>query len=279
MPRRTPALVLAAALAVATLAGCGSGDDGDDASDTTKPAAETTTTVPAEPLQILVGNDDGYAAEGIDVLVTALETLDNVEVTIVAPLDQQSGQGGNTTEGELAVTDVELEGGAAAKAVAGFPADAINVAFDELGAEPDLVITGINEGQNLGPLTDVSGTVGAARAAVALGVPALATSQGSEAFDYPAATPFILDWVTENREAIEAGDFEVSVSSMNIPTCTAGELRGLLEVEVATTTDGAIEVQDCESTVPEADLTTDIEAFNNGFVTLTAVPAEPAPAS
>ena len=71
----------------------------------------------------------------VDTLVTALNTLDDVEVTVVAPLTQQSGQGGKTTEGELEVTDVELASGYPAKAVDGFPADAINVAFDELGAE------------------------------------------------------------------------------------------------------------------------------------------------
>jgi 5'-nucleotidase len=280
---RSSALVLAAALSLGTLAACGSsGSDGDSASSTTAAdaasttAQATSTTEAAEPLQILVGNDDGYAADGIDVLVTALQTLDGVEVTVVAPLTQQSGQGGKTTEGELEVTDVELKSGYPAKAVDGFPADAINVAFDELGVEPDLVITGINEGQNVGPLVDVSGTVGAARAGVANGVPALATSQGTETFDYEAAVPFILDWVTEHRDALVAGEAPVEVVSMNIPSCTSGEVRGLLEVEVGTNGDGALDAQDCASTVPEAELTTDVAAFLDGFVSLTQVPDEPA---
>ncbi len=149
-------------------------------------------------------------------LVKGLQTLDDVEITVVAPLTQQSGQGGKTTEGELAVTDVETKSGYPAKAVEGYPADAINVAFDELGVEPDLVITGINEGQNVGPLVDISGTVGAARAGVANGVPALATSQGTDSFDYESAVPFILDWVTEHREALQSGDAPVEVVSMNI---------------------------------------------------------------
>lgn len=281
MQRRTPALVLAAALSLGTLAACGSSgsDGGSDGSSTTKPTESGTdvTTAPvAEPLRILVSNDDGYDAEGIETLVTALLTLDDVDVTVVAPLTQQSGQGGKTTEGELEVTDVEMGNGTPAKAVDGFPADAVNVAFDELGIEPDLVITGINEGQNLGGLVDISGTVGAARAAVAHGVPALATSQGSTTFDYDAAVPLILEWVKENREAIEAGDYEPIVVNMNIPSCTAGEIRGLVSPEVAGTTDDAIAEQDCESTVPETDLATDIEAFNNGFATVTEVPSEPA---
>lgn len=275
MQRRTPALVFAAALAAAALAGCGSSGGSDAASDpTTKPAADTTTTVAAEPLQILVGNDDGYSAEGIDTLVTALETLDDVEVTVVAPLEQQSGTGGKRTDGDLAVTDVELASGHEAKAVDGYPSDAMRVAIDDLGLKPDLVVTGINQGQNLGGLVDISGTVGAARAAAQRGVPALATSQGTTTYDYAAAVPFILDWVTENRDDIASGDFPVGVTSMNIPSCTDGEIRGELEPEVAPSVENAITAQDCTSTVAEADLTTDIEAFNNGFVTVTPVPTE-----
>lgn len=280
MQRRTTALVLAAALSLGTLAACGSSGS-DSASETTAPNADKTTTTAAaaaEPLQILVGNDDGYSADGIDTLVTALNTLDDVEVTVVAPLTQQSGQGGKTTEGELEVTDVETKSGYPAKAVDGFPADAINTAFDELGVKPDLVITGINEGQNVGPLVDVSGTVGAARAGVAHGVPSLATSQGTESFDYESAVPFILDWVTEHREALQSGDAPVEVMSMNIPSCETGTIRGLLEVEVGTDGTGALDAQDCESTEAEDELTTDVSAFLNGYVSLTQVPDEPATA-
>jgi 5'-nucleotidase len=273
MQRRTPALVLAAALSIGTLAACGSSSSDGGSSTTAPKTDETTTTAASKPLQILVGNDDGYSAEGIDTLVTALQTLDDVEVTVVAPLTQQSGQGGKTTpDADLEVTDVKTKGGYPAKAVDGYPADAVNVAFDELGLEPDLVITGINEGQNLGGLVDISGTIGAARAAAKHGVPALATSQGTTSFDYDSAVPFILDWVKENRSKIESGDLEAGVTSMNIPSCDDGEIRGEVEPKVADTVEDAIHDQDCTSTTPEADLTTDIDAFNAGFVTLTPVP-------
>lgn len=280
MRNRPAAVALALVLSLGSaglLGACGS-SGGSDSSATTAPkeSKATTTAATAEPLQILVSNDDGYSAEGIDVLVTALQTLDDVEVTVVAPLAQQSGQGGKTTEGKLAVTDVETKGGYPAKAVDGFPADAVNVAFDELGVEPDLVITGINEGQNVGPLVDISGTVGAARAGVAQGVPALATSQGTDSFDYESAVPFILDWVTEHRDALISGDAPVEVQSMNIPSCKAGRIRGLAEVEVGTDGTDALGMQDCVSTTPQDQLTTDVAAFLDGFVSLTEVPAEPA---
>ncbi len=275
-----PAALLLAAAVTASLIACGS-DDGDDAApDTTDAAAETTTTeAAAEPLQILVSNDDGYSAEGIDALVEALGTVEGVEVTVVAPLTQQSGTGGKSTAGELNVTEVETASGHPATAVEGFPSDAVRVAIDEMGVEPDLVITGINEGQNIGPVVDASGTVGAARAAVARGVPALATSQGSgDTFDYEAAIPFILDWLEERREALLAGDAPVQVESMNIPSCSEGDVKGLAEVEVDADGDGsqALIAQDCTTELAAEDASGDIEAFNAGWVTISVVPDEPA---
>lgn len=281
MSRHHRALAALGTTLVLLLAACSSSNsDGGDAATTTEaPPAETTTTeAAAEPLRILVSNDDGYAAEGIDVLVTALETLDDVEITVVAPLEQQSGTGGQSTEGELAVTDVELASGHPAQAVDGFPSDAVRVALDDQGLEPDLVITGINEGQNIGPVVDFSGTIGAARAAVARGIPALATSQGSgEPHDYEAAVPFILDWVAEHREAIAAGDAPVSVTSLNVPSCAEGEIRGLAEPEVDADGDvaAALANQDCTSTEPLDEAAGDVVAFGTGWATLTTVPDAP----
>lgn len=274
-------VTLAVVAALLPLAACGSDGSESSAPEPEETVTEETTTTVAEadPLQILVSNDDGYAAEGIDALVEGLLTLDGVEVTVVAPLEQQSGTGGKSTAGELAVTDVELASGHPAKAVAGFPSDSIRVAMDELGIEPDLVITGINEGQNLGPLVDASGTVGAARAAVARGVPAFATSQGlATEPDYESAVPLILDWVTEHREAIAAGEAEVEVTNLNIPTCETGELRGLLEIEADLDGDGGASLgeSDCTSTAAEDSFDGDVAAFLAGFATIGVIPSEPA---
>lgn len=278
--RSTSALAALALTAALALAGCGSSDsDGATTTTTTSAAAETTTTAAAEPIQILVSNDDGYQAKGIDTLVEALSDVDGVEVTVVAPLTQQSGTGGKSTEGDLAVTDVELRSGHPAKAVAGFPSDAVRVAIDDLGLEPDLVITGINEGQNVGPAVDLSGTVGAARAAVARGVPALATSQGTgDTYDYDAAVPFILDWLEEHREAIAAGDEPVAVTNLNVPSCDTGKVRGLEETEADLTGDfgEALATQDCASPATADELDGDIALLNAGFATISPVADEPA---
>src|SRR6478752_2263496 len=94
MPTRTRiALVAALGGAVVALGACDS--------DAGSRSASTTTTPSAAPLRILVTNDDGFAATGIDTVVTALRKLPAVRVTVVAPATNQSGTGGKTTAGTL----------------------------------------------------------------------------------------------------------------------------------------------------------------------------------
>jgi 5'/3'-nucleotidase len=282
--RRSTRLVALALAAAVALAACGGGDDEEPSipqsgERETTTSQQTTTSAPAAgdegALQIVVTNDDGVAAAGIDALVTTLTTMDGVEVTVVAPADQRSGTGGSATEGPLSRTEQALASGYAATAVDGFPADTIRVAFDDLGLQPDLVISGINEGQNLGPLVDVSGTVGAARAALRRGVPALAVSQGiGTTYDYEVAAQLVVGWLVENRDALAAGDFPADVVlNLNVPSCEAGEVRGTVEVDSATSGD-AVAAQDCTATAEG--FTDDVTAFTNGFATLTEVAIEPA---
>jgi 5'-nucleotidase len=283
MTRPQRALVtalLVGALAVVGVA-CSSDDADDDAVSATTTLAEgelgTTTTEPPEVLRILVTNDDGVDAPGIDALVEALRALPDTEVTVVAPLANQSGSGGNTTPGELAVTDVTTASGYPAKAVDGYPADAILWALDQGGVEepPDLVVSGINFGQNLGPAIEISGTVGAARAAATRGIPALAVSQGiADQPDFPSAVDEAVAWVEANRTELLArtGDEPAEVDNLNVPTCTTGDVRELVVAPAAPeagTRD--VTVVDCTSTlVGPAD---DIDAFINGFAVLSeAIP-------
>jgi 5'-nucleotidase len=271
-------VVLLTAAALSALVGCGDDDSDGSADDQSTTTQRSDTTAVAEPLDILVTNDDGYAAEGIDALVEGLGTLDDVSITVVTPLEQQSGTGGKSTEGELDVSEVTLASGHKATAVDGFPADSVRVALDELDVEADLVVSGINEGQNVGPAVDLSGTVGAARAAVARGVPALAVSSGTTTFDYEAAVPLVLDWVTDNRDAILGATFDIGVTNLNVPSCEAGEVRGVAEVEADLDGDvnSALGPQDCTSTDPLDPDAGDVEAFLDGYATIGPVPDEPA---
>ena len=166
----------------------------------------TTTTAPAAKLTIMVTNDDGVDAPGINAVVQGLRTLPHTEVTVVAPLTNQSGTGGKTSAGALTTSAATTASGYPAVAVHGYPADTVIWAVKDHGLpfRPDLVVSGINFGQNIGPLAALSGTVGAAREAVTLGVPALAASQGVDNGSSPLfaqAVPLVEQWVTDHRSA------------------------------------------------------------------------------
>lgn len=271
--RRNPVSILLSVLAALVLvgsAGCSSddssGESADGGDETTTTAATTTTEVVLP--TVLVTNDDGVGAEGIDALVNALADRGDVEVVVVAPLENQSGSGGKTTEGELVVTDAETISGHPAKAVDGFPADTVVWALGEGGIEPDLVISGINDGQNVGPLVNISGTVGAARQAAQMGVPALATSQGlGDPADFPSGVEATMAWLDEHLEEVVAGELGTDgIISINIPTCTTGEIRGEVDVPVAEDSTEDLTVVDCTSEIEPTD---DVVAFVNGWVAVT----------
>lgn len=263
--RRWVALLVAGVLVLA--AGCSDDSgDGDSAADDTTAEATTTTAAP-EPLQILVTNDDGVTSEGIDVLIDGLMGLDDVELTVVAPADQQSGTSDQTSPQPPAATETTTSDGVPAVAVDGFPADSVNHALAETGVEFDLVVSGINEGQNVGRLRNLSGTVGAAATAARAGVAALAASQGfGDPLDYGSGAELAVAWVEENREAIEAGELAGALWSLNIPTCPTGSVRGVAEVPPDDQGDEIANPPDCESTLE--DPVDDIEAMNNGFASL-----------
>jgi 5'-nucleotidase len=219
-------------------------------------------------LTILVTNDDGVAAPGIDLLVQRLRTLKNVKVVVVAPAENKSGSGDQTTPGELTVTPATTASGIKARAVDGFPADTVIWALDH-GVKPDLVVSGINQGQNIGPAIDVSGTVGAAKTGVRNGIPALAVSQGGlEDPDYASGVRLAVQWVKEHRKELTGKRPEVELANLNIPTCTTGEVRGVVDVPPATGGE-ILAPSNCESTV--TDPTDDVTAFTNGYATLSIV--------
>ena len=243
--------------------------------------APTTTSAPA-PLQILVTNDDGIGADGIDVIVQALLQIENVEVTVVAPLENQSGTGGKTTDGALTVTDATTKSGYAAKAVAGFPADSIVWAIDQKGIDfvPDLVVSGINNGQNYSlEIVTLSGTVGAARAAAKRNIPSVAVSQGlADAPDFPTAAEALVQWVQDHRDELLArtdGDAVTEFANINAPTCAAGlMIRGVIEVPIESMGTSDYNANDCASKVEP---TGDVSGFQNGYVTISMLPVSGAP--
>jgi len=262
MPLRILRPLAVTAVAAVAFGACSS--DGSTATSSTTAAAPAT-----KPLHILVTNDDGYDAPGIDTVATALAALPHVRVTIVAPASNQSGTGGKTTPGVVQATPDKRRtaSGRAATAVVGYPADAVNYAFDDMGLTPDVVVSGINQGQNLGPVASISGTVGAAKRAATLGVPAIAVSQGlSDDPQYEAGARLTVAWVRDHRTQLVDHTAAVGVVNLNVPSCPDGALRGVKQVPLATAVDGAVGAADCASTVTA--VATDVEAFHNGYASV-----------
>jgi len=127
-------------------------------------------------LRILVTNDDGYQAPGLIALVDSL--LPIADITVVAPLEQQSGAGhGITFLDPINIHKLGNSHDIDWYAVAARPATVVRVALAAiLDSLPDLVVAGINTGDNVGTNAWVSGTVAGAREAALAGLPALAFS-------------------------------------------------------------------------------------------------------
>lgn len=270
--------IAAAAVALLGLVSCSDADDGQERSQQPDETATTTTTAAPDLLRILVTNDDGIGAVGIDVLVRALMNLDDVEVEVVAPAENQSGSSDRTTPGGAVHRPGETASGVEGTAVEGLPADSIAVALDELGLEPDLVVSGVNSGQNVGPLAYVSGTVGAAREAVRRGVPAIAGSAGlteDTLEDYQLAAELIVAYIEQNRGSLAGSDGGDGVVSINVPDCTAGSPGELQQVALATDLPEGVNLftTDC-SAAPTGVPTDDVAALIAGFPSLSIVPPE-----
>src|SRR6188508_1642023 len=124
-------------------------------------------------MKILICNDDGYQAPGLVALHAALRDLGEVEV--VAPEHNNSAKSNALTLHSPLYVHQAANG---FRYVNGTPADCVHIALTGLlGYRPDLVVSGINNGANMGDDTIYSGTVGAAMEGYLFGVPAIAFSQ------------------------------------------------------------------------------------------------------
>jgi 5'-nucleotidase len=225
-------------------------------------------------LKVMVTNDDGVGAPGINAVTQALRQLPHTKVVVVAPATNQSGTGGTTTPGVIKAKLSATAAGYPAVAVEGTPADTITWAVTQKGVpyRPDLVVSGVNFGQNLGPLADDSGTVGAARAAVAHGIAALAASQGVDNGaqpDFAEGAAQVVAWVQHHRAALlhHAPGAPLPQGNLNVPTCPAGHVRGPVHAPAATTLTGrSITTVDCAST--STSFSDDVGAFVIGYAVI-----------
>lgn len=175
-------------------------------------------------MRVLLTNDDGIYAKGIEALYESLSR--EHDVTVVAPETEQSAVGHAITWlNPLRVASVQRNGKFFGYALNGTPADCVKIGITELLRPiPDVVVSGINAGANVGVNLIYSGTVSAATEAAVLGVPGVAVSiDGYKAKDYSGATSFVLK-ILKHIEA--EGLPEGVLLNVNVPNIPAGEIRG-----------------------------------------------------
>jgi 5'-nucleotidase len=172
---------------------------------------------------ILLTNDDGIMAPGIVAAYRELVKLG--EVHVIAPETVQSATGhGITLKTPLLTNEVRIENGFTGIAVDGRPADCVKVAVSQLMPRmPDLVVSGINSGANVGINVIYSGTVAAAIEAAFLGLPAVALSlylRNDVPTDYARAAVLSRECI---EQMLEAGLEKGQVASVNLPAIRADQ--------------------------------------------------------
>jgi 5'-nucleotidase len=137
-------------------------------------------------VRVLLTNDDGIEASGLQALRRALREIPGIELAVIAPDGNRSAMARSiTTRRPLWVQEVDFDDGTVGYATDGTPVDCVRLARLGLieGFEAELVVSGINHGSNLGDDITYSGTVAAALEAIVLGLPGIAVSQQSRALE------------------------------------------------------------------------------------------------
>ena len=172
-------------------------------------------------MRILLSNDDGYQARGLRLLANALADL--ADITVVAPDRNRSGASNSLTlDAPLRVQRVESN----VYFVNGTPTDCVHVAITGLlEEEPDMVISGINDGANLGDDVLYSGTVAAAMEGRFLGLPAVAVSLVSgRGRHFDTAVAIVERLVRQIRDDPLPSE---TILNINVPDCRTDALRGV----------------------------------------------------
>lgn len=173
-------------------------------------------------MNILVSNDDGILAPGIQLLADACRHVG--QVTVVAPDREQSGTSHSLTL-HRPLRPIRTRDGAFQ--VDGTPTDCVLLAVGALMPErPDFVFSGINHGPNMGEDVLYSGTVSAAMEAMTLGIPGIAFSFASRQFDLMAS---YADWLAGLvRRIVSVSEFPKNmILNVNLPGVDASEVRGV----------------------------------------------------
>ncbi len=229
-------------------------------------------------MEILLTNDDGIFAPGLASIYSRLTGIG--DVTVVAPAQGQSGAAHSITIHEpLVCNKIEIQGEFTGYGVYGSPADCVKLAIMELHPEPfDLVVSGINNGANVGINVCYSGTVAAAMEAAFYRIPAVALSLAmSDKMDFDKATEDCLG-VLGKLLPLQHGD----VINVNIPPQSEGEPKGVKVVGQSTigfdehyvrnkTKEGHTEFKLSGGRHRHEDRLSDTICLVDGFITITAL--------
>ncbi len=227
---------------------------------------------------ILVTNDDGVRAEGLAALARALAPLG--EVLVVAPSKEASAVGHALTLHHPLRLEQVAE---STYAVDGTPTDCVNIAFGVLiKGRPDLVVSGINSGWNLGDDVTYSGTVAGAMEGALLGVPSIAVSlqRGRQAMDYATAAEAAA--IIAGR-VLEAGLPTRSFLNINVPRTAARGFKVTVQARRNHVTAVAVRIDpkhrpyywiDEAQDEWDSDIRSDYQAVRDGFISVTPLQAD-----
>lgn len=230
-------------------------------------------------MRILLTNDDGINAPGMEVLEAIAARLSD-DVTVCAPAEENSGAGHSLT---LHMPVRLREHGNQRYSVTGTPTDAVNLALRKFFADrmPDLIISGINNGENLADDVTYSGTISAAMEGALAGIPAIALSQATRdgGFGFAAAEM----WAEKVlRPLMDMQMARRSVINVNFPPLAPEDVRGIRvtrqgfhDYARGSLVEGSdprgrpyywFGLEDVEHTLDHG---TDLEAVNDGYISIT----------
>jgi 5'-nucleotidase len=184
-------------------------------------------------MRVLITNDDGIQATGLQALRRELVAVEGLEVHVIAPDSNRSATARSiTTRSPLWVEEAPFDDGTSGYATDGTPVDCVRFAeLGLIGERPELIVSGINHGSNLGDDITYSGTVAAALEGIVLGIPAIAISQSAAAgeegfpwgrdFDFSSSAAFAAQLVRRFAEDPLPADTLLNVN------CPAGAPTGI----------------------------------------------------
>jgi len=225
-------------------------------------------------MKILISNDDGYLAPGIIALAEALRPI--AEIVVVAPDSNRSASSNSLTlDRPLSVHRADN----GFYFVNGTPSDCVHVALTGgLAFRPDLVVSGINQGQNMGDDTLYSGTVAAATEGFLFGIPAIAFSQVEKGWAHMDSAARIAREIVERDWSAFRGPYLLNV---NIPSLPYEQIKGIRASRLGKRheSEAVIKTRDPHGReifwigpagkAKDAGEGTDFHAVANGFVSIT----------